>query len=153
MCGTTHQASFAQARFATKKKTTRREKFPARMEQVIPWARLPAVLEPHYPKGQGGRPSAVLERMLRGYFLQQWYALADEAIENALHDSQTLRGFARIGLGADQDSKLAHTIVATAANVADIRKTSDLLHGEEQQVHTLFRLADVVIGARKRAAA
>jgi IS5 family transposase len=38
-------------------------------------------------------------------------------------------------IGADRDSKLVHTVVVTAANVADITKTSELLHGEEQQVH------------------
>ena len=74
-----HQSSFAQAEFAEKKKITRREKFLARMEEVIPWARLLAVIEPHYPKGQRGRPPIGLERMLRVYFLQQWYALADES--------------------------------------------------------------------------
>ena len=82
-----HQTSFAQAEFATKKKTTRREKFLARMEEVIPWAKLLAVIEPFYPKGQRGRPPTGLERMLRVYFLQQWYALADEALEDALYDS------------------------------------------------------------------
>jgi IS5 family transposase len=35
------------------------------MEQVVPWARLIAVIEPFYPKGQRGRPPIGLERMLR----------------------------------------------------------------------------------------
>jgi IS5 family transposase len=94
----THQSSFAQAEFEGKKKMTRREKFLARMEEVIPWARLLAVIEPHYPKGARGRPPLGLERTLRVYFLQQWYGLADEALEDALYDSQALRGFARINL-------------------------------------------------------
>lgn len=218
----TCQTSFAQAEFAAKKKTTRREKFLARMEAVIPWTQLLSVIEPHYPKGERGRPPVGLERMLRVYFLQQWYGLADEALEDALYDSQALRGFARIDLstddvpdattllkfrrllethdlcqglftainadlaarglllregtlvdatliaappstknrakqrdpemhqtrkgnqwyfgmkahiGADRDSKLVHTVVVTAANVADITQTSKLLHGAEQQVH------------------
>ena len=38
-------------------------------------------------------------------------------------------------IGADRDSKLVHTVVVTAANVADITKTAELLHGQEQQVH------------------
>ncbi len=218
----THQPSFSQAEFAAKKKITRREKFLARMESVIPWAKLLAVIEPFYPKGERGRPPVGLERMLRVYFLQQWYGLADEALEDALYDSQALRGFARIDLaaegvpdattllkfrrllethdlcqglftainadltarglllregtlvdatlitapastknqekkrdpemhqtrkgnqwyfgmkahiGADRDSKLVHTVVVTAANVADITKTAELLHGQERQVH------------------
>jgi IS5 family transposase len=160
--------------------------------------------------------------MLRVYFLQQWYGLADEALEDALYDSQALQQFARIDLsaegvpdattllnfrhllethdlckglfsainadltarglllregtlvdatliaappstknkekkrdpemhqtkkgnqwyfgmkahiGADRDSKLVHTVVVTAANVADITKTAELLHGAEKQVH------------------
>ena len=97
----THQSTFAQAEFATKKKTTRREKFLARMEEVIPWAQLLAVIEPHYPQGKRGRPPIGLERMLRVYFLQQWYGLADEALEDALYDSQALRSFARIDLAAE----------------------------------------------------
>jgi IS5 family transposase len=220
--GMTHQTSFSQAEFADKKKITRREKFLARMEEIIPWSRLVAVIEPFYPKGERGRPPIGLERMLRVYFLQQWYGLADEALEDALYDSQALRGFARIDLadegvpdattllkfrrllethdlcqglfaainadltarglllregtlvdatllaappstknkdkqrdpemhqtrkgnqwyfgmkahiGADRDSKLVHTVVVTAANVADITKTSELLHGQERQVH------------------
>jgi IS5 family transposase len=218
----TYQTSFTHAEFAAKKKTTRREKFLSRMEEVIPWAKLLAVIEPHYPKGERGRPPVGLERMLRVYFLQQWYGLADEALEDALYDSQALQQFARIDLnaegvpdattllnfrhllethdlckglfnainadlsarglllregtlvdatliaappstknkekqrdpemhqtkkgnqwyfgmkahiGADRDSKLVHTVVVTAANVADITRTAALLHGAEQQVH------------------
>ena len=96
----THQPSFSQAEFADKKKITRREKFLARMEAVIPWAKLLAVIEPFYPKGERGRPPIGLERMLRVYFLQQWYGLADEALEDALYDSQALQGFASIDLAA-----------------------------------------------------
>jgi IS5 family transposase len=218
----TYQTSFTHAEFAAKKKTTRREKFLSRMEEVIPWKQLLAVIEPYYPKGERGRPPVGLERMLRVYFLQQWYGLADEALEDALYDSQALQQFARIDLsaegvpdattllnfrhllethdlckglfrainadltarglllregtlvdatliaappstknkekkrapemhqtkkgnqwyfgmkahiGADRDSKLVHTVVVTPANVADITKTAELLHGAEQQVH------------------
>jgi len=38
-------------------------------------------------------------------------------------------------IGADRDSKLVHTVIVTAANVADVTKTAELLHGQEQQVH------------------
>ena len=43
----THQTSFTHAEFAAKKKTPRREKFLLRMEEVIPWKQLLAVIEPH----------------------------------------------------------------------------------------------------------
>src|SRR5690348_16155062 len=92
-----HQGSFAEAEYAGKKKQTRRDKFLADMEAVVPWPRLVGRLRPLYPKGERGRPPIPLERMLRIHFLQQWYRLADEA-EDALYDSQALRGFAGIDL-------------------------------------------------------
>ncbi len=96
-----HQTTFAHAEFTAKKKQTRRERFLTRMEEVLPWAQLLAVIAPHYPKGERGRPPIGLERMLRVYFLQQWYALADEALEDALYDSQALQRFARIEVDAE----------------------------------------------------
>jgi IS5 family transposase len=78
------QMSFAQTEYARKKKVTRREKFLGEMEEVVPWPRLVGLIEPYYPKGERGRPPVGLERMLRIYFLQQWYTLADEALEDAL---------------------------------------------------------------------
>lgn len=96
-----NQLSFAQAEYAGKKKTTRRERFLNEMEQVVPWSRLVALVEPHYPTGQRGRPPIGIERMLRIYFLQQWYSLADEALEDALYDSQAMRTFAGINLSVE----------------------------------------------------
>src|SRR5215207_8029432 len=64
------QGSFSQAEYAGKKKQTRRDKFLAEMEQVVPWARLVERLRPLYPKGERGRPPIGLDRMLRIYFLQ-----------------------------------------------------------------------------------
>ncbi len=213
----THQTTFAQAEFAAKKKTTRRESSPAWRKSFQGQAarRHRAALS---ARQRRGRPPIGLERMLRVYFLQQWYGLADEALEDALYDSQALRDFARIDLaaegvpdattllhfrhrlethdlckglfaainadlaarglllregtlvdatliaapsstknaqkqrdpemhqtrkgnqwyfgmkahlGADRDSKLVHTMVVTAANVADVTKTAELLHGED----------------------
>ncbi len=105
----THQPSFSQAEFATKKKITRREKFLARMETLLPWAQLLAVIEPFYPKGERGRPPVGLERMLRVYFLQQWDGLADEALEDALYDSQALRKLVRI----ERQTPLGQTVRQT----------------------------------------
>src|SRR4051795_13684448 len=95
------QGSFAEAEYAGQKKQTRRDKFLADMEAVVPWSRLVERLAPLYPKGERGRPPVPLERMLRVYFVQQWYGLADEAVEDALYDSQALRGFAGIALNRD----------------------------------------------------
>jgi IS5 family transposase len=216
------QISFAEAEFGLKKKVTRREKFLAEMEQVVPWSRLLAVVEPCYPKNETGRPRLALAKMLRLYFVQQWYGLADEATEDAVYDSHALRQFLGIDLsrervpdatsllgfrhllerhgltrglldevnahlaergvlmregtivdatiiaappsiknkdeardpamhqtkkgnqwhfgmkahiGVDPDSGLVHTVIGTAANVADVTVTAQLLHGEEKTVH------------------
>jgi len=82
-------------------KKTRRAIFLEEMEQVVPWAKLCALIEPHYPKPGNGRRPKELEKMLRIYFLQQWFNLADPAVEEALYDSATLRQFANIDLGAE----------------------------------------------------
>lgn len=96
------QSSFSQAEYAGKKKQTRRDLFLAKMQTVVPWARLIAVIEPHYPKsGKRGRQPIGIERMLRMYFIQQWYGLADEAVEDALYDSQALRNFCGIDLAVE----------------------------------------------------
>ncbi|MEJ8858845.1 IS5 family transposase [Variovorax robiniae] len=96
------QRSFASAEYALKKKRTRREKFLGEMERVVPWARLIAVIEPMYPRsGRVGRQPVGVARMLRMYCLQQWYGLADEALEDALYDSQALRDFVGIDLSRE----------------------------------------------------
>jgi transposase, IS5 family len=95
------QGSFAEVEYGAKKKQTRRDRFLAEMERVVPWSRLVERLAPLYPKGERGRPPIPLERMLRVYFVQHWYGLADEAVEDALYDSQALRGFAGIALNRD----------------------------------------------------
>lgn len=98
------QMTFSSLAHASKKKVTRREKFLAEMEAVVPWGRLLTLIEPHYPKmgSKGGRPSMPLEVMLRVYCLQQWYALSDPMAEEALYDSDAMRRFAGIELGDDR---------------------------------------------------
>ena len=88
------QSSFASLEYAGKKRQTRREKFLGEMELVVPWQRLTALVEPHYPSsGRVGRPPIGVSRMLRMYFLQQWYSLSDEGLEDAVYDSHAMRDF------------------------------------------------------------
>jgi IS5 family transposase len=202
-------------------KKTRREVFLEEMEQVVPWRELCALIEPYYPKPGNGRPPVGVERMLRMYFLQQWFNLSDPAVEEALYDSAVMRQFVGLDLGrepvpdettvckfrhlleehklgekilgavnlhlqargvrittgtivdatilhaptstknreqqrdpemhqtkkgnqwyfgmkahvgVDSKTKIIHTAVATAANVADSTVLPDLLHGEETRV-------------------
>jgi transposase, IS5 family len=200
---------------------SRRAEFLAQMNVVVPWAKLVELIKPHYPDTGKGRPPVGIERMLRIYFLQQWFNLSDPAVEDALYESPSMRGFADIDLGrepvpdettvckfrhllerhelgrrifaevnghleqhglkigtgtivdatilhapsstdnrsgqrdpemhqvrkgrqwyfgmkahvgVDADTKLVHSIAATAANVADCRVLPVLLHGEETAV-------------------
>jgi IS5 family transposase len=202
-------------------KKTRRAIFLEEMEQVVPWRELCALIEPHYPKPGNGRSPVGVERMLRIYFLQQWFNLSDPAVEETLYDSAVMRQFVGIDLGhepvpdettackfrhlleehqlgeqilgtvnlhlqaqgvrittgtivdatilhapsstknreqqrdpemhqtkkgnqwyfgmkahvgVDSKTKIIHTAVATAANVADSTVLPDLLHGEETRV-------------------
>lgn len=82
-------------------KQTRRAEFLATMEQVVPWEELCGLIEPFYPKPGNGRPPVGLERMLRIYFLQQWFSLSDPGVEEALYDSLSMRGFVGIDLGRE----------------------------------------------------
>ena len=95
------QQTFAEGTFELYAKTTRRAAFLADMERVVPWTELCAVIALHYPKGEGGRPTVGLERMLRIYFLQQWFNLSDPAAEEALYDSAAMRRFVGIDLGRE----------------------------------------------------
>jgi len=97
------QQTFASEAWKRKGKRTRRERFLAEMDAVIPWARLIALIEPHYHEDAGrGRKPHELERMLRIYFLQQWFNLSDPLAEDAIYDSESMRRFARVELGDDK---------------------------------------------------
>ena len=95
------QLSFATLDHRNKKKQTKRERFLAEMEAVVPWALLAGLIEPHYPKVGNGRRPYQLDVMLRIYFLQQWYQLSDPGAEEALYDIQSMRAFVGLELGRD----------------------------------------------------
>ena len=95
------QTTLATGTFEAYRKPTRRDKFLADREKVVPWQDLCAVIAPYYPKGENGRPPVGLERMLRIYFLQQWFNLSDPGAEEALYDSQAMRAFVGIDLGRE----------------------------------------------------
>ncbi|HAQ25882.1 MAG TPA: IS5 family transposase [Pseudomonas sp.] len=213
------QMTFADAEYAGKRKQTRKELFLIEMDQVVPWTGLVALIEPHYPKGEGGRPAYPLMAMLRVHLMQNWFGYSDPAMEEALYETTILRQFAGLNLeripdettilnfrrllekhelaagilavingylgdrglslrqgtivdatlihapsstknqdgkrdpemhqtkkgnqyyfgmkahiGADAESGLVHSVVGTAANVADVTQVDKLLHGEENMV-------------------
>jgi len=92
------QLTFGDAEGLGQRKQTRRERFLAEMDQVVPWKRLLALIEPHYPQtGRRGSQPYPLSTMLRVHFPQQWYALSDPSMEEALYDTAVMRRFAGIG--------------------------------------------------------
>ncbi|MGB3002362.1 MAG: IS5 family transposase [Pseudomonas aeruginosa] len=213
------QMTFADAEYAGKRKQTRKELFLLEMDQVVPWKGLIALIEPHYPKGEGGRPSYPLMAMLRVHLMQNWFGYSDPAMEEALYETTILRQFSGLSLeripdettilnfrrllekhelaggilavingylgdrglslrqgtivdatlinapsstknkdgkrdpemhqtkkgnqyyfgmkahiGVDDESGLVHSVVGTAANVADVTQVDKLLHGEENVI-------------------
>jgi transposase, IS5 family len=98
------QLGFGDYEQTTAKKRTKREKFLAEMDQVVPWPALIALIEPHYPKtgSKGGRPPYPLATMLRIHLMQQWYSLSDPAMEDALIEVPTMRRFAGIDMLSDR---------------------------------------------------
>ena len=95
------QTTLATAGFERYRKPTRREMFLAEMDRVVPWRQLCALIAPVYPNSGKGRTPVGLERMLRIYFLQQWFNLSDPGAEEALYDSPAMRRFASIDLGRE----------------------------------------------------
>ncbi|KDT77590.1 transposase DDE domain protein [Escherichia coli 3-475-03_S1_C1] len=93
-----HQLTFADSEFSTKRRQTRKEIFLSRMEQILPWQNMTAVIEPFYPKAGNGRRPYPLETMLRIHCMQHWYNLSDGAMEDALYEIASMRLFARLSL-------------------------------------------------------
>jgi IS5 family transposase len=97
------QRTFAPVAWTRKGKVTKRERFLAEMDRVIPWSRLLELIKPHYHQRTGrGRQPHDLERLLRIYFLQQWFNLSDPAAEDAIYDSESMRRFAKVELSEDK---------------------------------------------------
>ena len=127
------QLTFGDAEDLGQRKRTRREVFLAEMNQVVPWPALLKLIEPHYPKlGRPGRQPYPLETMLRVHFLQQWYALSDPGMEEALYDTPVMRRFAGLG-GLDT--------VPDETTILDFRRlleTHDLARQMLEQVNTFL---------------
>ena len=91
-----HQLTFADSEFSTKRRQTRKEIFLSRMEQILPWQNMTAVIEPFYPKAGNGRRPLSAGTMLRIHCMQHWYNLSDGAMEDALYEIASMRLFARL---------------------------------------------------------
>lgn len=96
------QMTLAVNGFEAYRKRTRKAEFLSRMDALVPWAEFCSVIDPYYPKAGDGRRPVGLERMLRMYFVANWFNLADEACEDALYDVEAFRKFCRIDLGRER---------------------------------------------------
>ena len=83
--------------------------FLERMERIVPWDDIEALIRPYYPaeqsRPQGGRPAFPLTVMLRTHYLQIWLNLSDEQAQEELYDSRASRAFAGLdGEGRTPDA-------------------------------------------------
>ena len=126
------QETFASLAWSSKGRTTRRERFLAEMNAVVPWERLLALIAPHYPRGAGGRPPMPLERMLRIYFMQQWFNQSDPGMEDALYDSESMRRFA--GIELTEDAIPDETTILHFRHLLEKHKLTEQIFAEVRQL-------------------
>jgi IS5 family transposase len=96
------QQTFSDIEYGKRKKKTKREEFLDIMEEIIPWEEWVAFIIPYYPKGERGRPPRGIEKMLRMYLLQNWFALSDVGIEDTIYDSYAMRKFMKLNFYDEQ---------------------------------------------------
>ncbi len=123
-------------------KRTRKREFLDEMERVVPWAALVEIVQPHCPRAKTGRPPFAVETMLRIHYLQQWFALSDSAMEEALHDTPVFREFAKIDEGMqrmpDETTILRFRHVLERHNLAPdmLRLVNDILGAKGLMLRT-----------------
>lgn len=104
------QMTFSDVEYSERKRISRRETFLRKMDTLIPWTELVAVIQPCYYAGKRGRPPRGIETMLRMYFLQLWYNLSDEMTEDSIYDSRAMKEFAKIDF-SEEDAPDATTLL------------------------------------------
>ena len=112
------QTTFASVAWERKGKITRRERFLAEMDAVIPWSRVLALIEPHYPKAGNGTQPKPMEQMLRIYFMQNWFNLSDPQAEDSLYDIESMRRFAGIDPSGHDTSRRRATLMRRTRKTA-----------------------------------
>jgi len=141
------QKSFSDLEYPNKKKLTRRDRFLAEIDVATPWGKLHQEIEPFYPKVKGaGRPPIGLARMLRMYVAQQCFGLSDEGIEDAIYDSQAIRGFVGIDLNRESAPdattllKFRHLLEANGLT----KKIFDTINGHLAEKGLMMREGTIV---------
>lgn len=105
------QTTFADIEDSSRRRATKREAFLERMDGAIPWADLVDAVEPHYYPGKRGRRPVGVEKMLRMYFLQLWFNLSDEGVEDAVYDSRAFSRFMGVSFGLGDQVPDATTLL------------------------------------------
>ena len=98
------QLNFADIEYSNRRRTTKREEFLNKMDQVIPWDTWVKTIEPYYPKGKRGRHPQEIEKMLRMYLLQNWFNLSDEGVEDAIYDSYAMKQFMGVNFSTNEQA-------------------------------------------------
>lgn len=98
------QLNFTDMEYSKRRRTTKREEFLNRMDQLLPWGQWVEVIRPYYPLGKRGRPPQEIEVMLRMLLLQVWFNLSDESVEDAIYDSYAMKSF--LGLNFDRGEQV-----------------------------------------------
>jgi len=96
------QTTFGDMEYSRRKRNTKRDKFLQTMDEVIPWSEFESIIKPHYFQNKRGRKATPIIKMLKMLFLQQWYNLSDEGVEDAIYDSYSFRTFMRINFLEEQ---------------------------------------------------
>lgn len=97
------QLSFSDAEGQAKRKQTRREKFLAEMDKLLPWKELSTPISRYYSKSLTGRKPFPLSAMLRIHCMQLFYNLSDPAMEDMLYEVESMRRFAGISIDTVPD--------------------------------------------------
>jgi transposase, IS5 family len=122
-----HQLTFADSEFNNKRRKTRKEIFLSRMNELMPWDQLEAVIEPFYPKPGNGRRPYPLSTMFRIHCMQHWYNMSDPAMEDALYEITSMRLFADLSL----DNPIPdHTTIMNFRHLLEKHKLSRQLFKE-----------------------
>jgi len=94
-----NQISFSEIEYQGKRKKTQKEKFLERMRAIIPMDKWCAIIRPYYYENGNGRQPIPLDTMLRMYLVSLWYNLSDEAAEDLIYESMSVRNY--VGITGD----------------------------------------------------
>jgi IS5 family transposase len=103
------------------------------MNKIMPWKELIELIEPIYFKGKQGRPPRGIETMLRMYFLQIWFTLSDEAVEDSIYDSYAMRSFMGLNFLEEQ-----------APDSTTLVKFRKLLVDNGIQIQLMYMVAEIL---------